>query len=125
MPPPCSLSRPAAAGASRSQSATARRRSARVELAVAMRETDNVPLVEWPATHYVCSRHACDLEPGEPTPVPRLLRLADETVELVWDTPNPRVIAPVDDAPTVAGPGICLEEPSSSRATLRRRVRRW
>lgn len=31
---------------------------------------------------------------GEPTLVPRLLRLAGQHVELVWDVPNPDVVAP-------------------------------
>jgi len=32
--------------------------------------------------------------PGEPTPVPRLLRLVSDHVELVWDAPNPEVCSP-------------------------------
>ena len=65
-----------------------------VELAVAMRETANVPLVEVASNALRVLATRLRPRPGEPTPVPRLLRLADETLELVWDTPNPRPIAP-------------------------------
>ncbi len=65
-----------------------------VELGIALHETENVPLVEWAslALRHLGSR----LRPraGEPTSVPRLLRLADDTVEVVWDTPSNPVISP-------------------------------
>jgi MYXO-CTERM domain-containing protein len=65
-----------------------------VELGIAMLETDNVSLVEWAslALRHLGSR--LRPRPGEPTPVPRLLRLADDTVEIVWDSPHEPVIAP-------------------------------
>jgi phage tail protein X len=65
-----------------------------LELAVAMRETDNVPLVELASNALRVLATRLRPRPGEPTPVPRLLRLADDTAELVWDTPNPGPIAP-------------------------------
>ena len=65
-----------------------------VELAVAMRETANVPLIEVASNALRVLATRLRPRPGEPAPVPRLLRLADETVELVWDTPNPGVITP-------------------------------
>ncbi len=65
-----------------------------VQLGIAMFETDNVSLAEWAslALRHLGSR--LRPRPGEPTPVPRLLRLADDTVEIVWDSPHAPVIAP-------------------------------
>lgn len=65
-----------------------------VQLGIAMHETDNVPLVEWAslALRHLGSR--LRPRPGEPTPVPRLLRLADDTVEIVWDSPHTPAVSP-------------------------------
>jgi nucleoid-associated protein YgaU len=65
-----------------------------VELAVAMRETDNYPLVDATANALRSLASRLRPRPGEATPMPRLLRLADQAVELVWDSPNTDVLAP-------------------------------
>lgn len=65
-----------------------------VHLGVALRETERLDTAEWAAVALTELASQLRPRPGEPTPVPRLLRLADDHVELVWDVPNPDVIAP-------------------------------
>lgn len=65
-----------------------------VDLGVALRETEHLDTAEWAAVALTELASQLRPRPGEPTPVPRLLRLADDHVELVWDVPNPNVIAP-------------------------------
>lgn len=65
-----------------------------VDLGVALRETEHLDTAEWAAAALTELASELRPRPGEPTPVPRLLRLADDHVELVWDVPNPDVIAP-------------------------------
>jgi phage tail protein X len=65
-----------------------------VDLGVALRETEHLDTAEWAAVALAELASQLRPRPGEPTPVPRLLRLADDHVELVWDVPNPDVIAP-------------------------------
>jgi phage tail protein X len=65
-----------------------------VHLGVALRETEHLDTAAWAAVALTEVAGQFRARPGEPTPVPRLLRLADDHVELVWDVPNPDVIAP-------------------------------
>ena len=65
-----------------------------VELGVALRETDNLATVDWAANTLRSLGSYLRPRPGEPTPVPRLLRLDGEQVELVWDSPNPESSSP-------------------------------
>ena len=65
-----------------------------VEMGVALRETENLSTVEWTAGALRTLAARLRPRPGEPTPVPRLLRLAGDEIELVWDTPNVESPAP-------------------------------
>lgn len=58
-----------------------------VDLGVALRETDNLSAVDWAARALRTVAGRLRPRPGEPTPVPRFLRLAGDQIELVWDTP--------------------------------------
>lgn len=65
-----------------------------IDLGVALRETQNLPTVDWAAGALRTLATRLRPRPGEPTPVPRLLRLAGDQIELVWDTPNTESPAP-------------------------------
>ncbi|MGE0308386.1 MAG: LysM peptidoglycan-binding domain-containing protein, partial [Acidimicrobiia bacterium] len=65
-----------------------------VQLGIALHETENLPLVELAANALRALAARVRPRPGEPTPVPRLLRLGSDAVELVWDAPSPDVIEP-------------------------------
>lgn len=65
-----------------------------VQLGIALHETDNLPVVEFAANALRALAARIRPRPGEPTPVPRLLRLGDDAIELVWDSPSPDVIEP-------------------------------
>lgn len=65
-----------------------------IELGVALRETDNLSTVDWAAGALRTLATRLRPRPGEPTPVPRLLRLAGDQIELVWDTPNTETPGP-------------------------------
>jgi hypothetical protein len=65
-----------------------------IEIGVALRETENLSTVEWAAGALRTLATRLRPQPGEPTPVPRLLRLAGDEIELVWDTPNVESPAP-------------------------------
>jgi phage tail protein X len=65
-----------------------------VRVGVALRETENLSTVEWTAGALRTLAARLRPRPGEPTPVPRLLRLAGDEIELVWDTPNVESPAP-------------------------------
>lgn len=65
-----------------------------VQLGVALRETQHLDTATWAAPALAELATRIRSRPGEPTPVPRLLRLADDHVELVWDVPNIDVVAP-------------------------------
>lgn len=65
-----------------------------VQLGIALHETENLPLVEFAANALRAMAARLRPRPGEPTPVPRLLRLGGDAVELVWDAPSPDVIEP-------------------------------
>ena len=72
------------------------RRERAVRVGVALRETENLSTVEWAAGALRTLAARLRPRPGEPTPVPRLLRLAGDEIELVWDTPNVAHDNPVD-----------------------------
>jgi nucleoid-associated protein YgaU len=86
-----------------------------VQLGVALRETENLATAEWAAVALSALAGQLRPRPGEPTPVPRLLRLDGDLVELVWDVPNPDVCAPwrTQDG----GWSWTLERPTELRAT--------
>lgn len=65
-----------------------------VEIGIALHETQNLSIVEWSAVALRALAAQMRPRPGEPTSIPRLLRLEDERIELVWDTPNPELIEP-------------------------------
>lgn len=65
-----------------------------VEIGIALHETQNLSTVEWSAVALRGLAAQMRPRPGEPTSIPRLLRLEDERIELVWDTPNPGLIEP-------------------------------
>ncbi len=65
-----------------------------VQLGVALHETDNLATAEWAAIALSALANQLRPRPGEPTPVPRLLRLDGDHVELVWDVPNPEACVP-------------------------------
>lgn len=73
----------------------ARRPSRRsIDLGIALRETENLSTVEWAAGALRTLATRLRPRPGEPTSVPRLLRLAGDHIEVVWDTPNTESPAP-------------------------------
>jgi nucleoid-associated protein YgaU len=86
-----------------------------VQLGVALHETENLATVEWAAVALGALAGQLHPRPGEPTPVPRLLRLDGDLVELVWDVPNPDVCTPwrTQDG----GWSWTLERPTELRAT--------
>ncbi len=65
-----------------------------IELGVALRETDNLSTVDWAAGALRTLATRLRPRPGESTPVPRLLRLAGDQIELVWDSPSTDAPAP-------------------------------
>ena len=65
-----------------------------VQLGIALHETANLSSVEFAANALRTMAARVRARPGEPAPVPRLLRLGDDAVELVWDTPSTDVIDP-------------------------------
>ncbi len=65
-----------------------------IQLGVALHETENLATVEWAAIALGALAGQLRPRPGEPMPVPRLLRLGSDHVELVWDVPNPDVCPP-------------------------------
>lgn len=65
-----------------------------IEAEVALRETENLTEAELAAEGLRQLAAHIRPRPGEPTPVPRLLRLGTDDIELVWDAPNTEVIAP-------------------------------
>jgi nucleoid-associated protein YgaU len=65
-----------------------------VEIGIALHETQNLSTIEWSAVALRALAVQMRPRPGEPTSIPRLLRLEDERIELVWDTPNPDLIEP-------------------------------
>lgn len=86
-----------------------------VQLGVALRETDNLATAEWATVALIALAGQLRPRPDEPTPVPRLLRLDGDLVELVWDIPNSDVCVPwrTQDG----GWSWTLERPSELRAT--------
>lgn len=86
-----------------------------VQLGVALHETDNLATAEWAAIALGALANQLRPRPGEPTPVPRLLRLGGDHVELVWDVPNPEVCSPwrTHDG----GWSWTMERPSALRAS--------
>lgn len=65
-----------------------------MKFAIALRETQNLNLVDFAANALRAAAQRLSARSGEPTPVPRLLRLGGDEVELVWDTPNANLISP-------------------------------
>jgi phage tail protein X len=65
-----------------------------VDLGVALRETPNLATVDWAAGALRTVAARLRPRPGEPTSVPRMLRLADDQIELVWDIPFPEPSEP-------------------------------
>ena len=93
-----------------------------IEFGVALRETDNLSTVDWAAGALRTLATRLRPRPGEPTPVPRLLRLAGEQIELsgIPQTPmRPRL----GSHPTEAGPGRSIAQRSSAPPTIQIRVR--
>jgi nucleoid-associated protein YgaU len=72
----------------------ARQEQSSIDVGVALRETENLTGIERAALALRLIGTRLSSRRGESTPVPRLLRVADGALELVWDTPNPTVIQP-------------------------------
>lgn len=70
----------------------ARRSQQAINVGVALHETENVSVAERAAVALRLLGARISFLPGEPSPVPRLLRVSDAGVELVWDTPNASVV---------------------------------
>lgn len=65
-----------------------------IQLGIALHETAHLSSVEFAANALRTMASRVQATPGEPAPVPRLLRLGDDAVELIWDTPSTDVIEP-------------------------------
>ncbi|MGE0306230.1 MAG: LysM peptidoglycan-binding domain-containing protein [Acidimicrobiia bacterium] len=64
------------------------------QLGVALRLTDNLTTVEWASLALREMAARLRPAPGRTNPVPRLLRLAGEEIELMWDSPSPDLLEP-------------------------------
>ena len=64
------------------------------QLGVALRLTDNLTTVEWASLALRELAARLRPTPGRTNPVPRLLRLAGEEIELMWDSPSPDLLEP-------------------------------
>lgn len=64
------------------------------QLGVALRLTDNLRTVEWASLALREMAARLHPTPGRTNPVPRLLRLAGEEIELMWDSPSPDLLEP-------------------------------
>lgn len=64
------------------------------QLGVALRLTDNLTTVEWASLALRELAARLRPTPGRTNPVPRLLRLAGEEIELMWDSPSPDPLEP-------------------------------
>jgi nucleoid-associated protein YgaU len=76
----------------RERTQRASRRAA--QLGVALRLTDNLTTVEWASLALRELAVRLHPTPGRTNPVPRLLRLAGEEIELMWDSPSPDLLEP-------------------------------
>jgi LysM repeat protein len=65
-----------------------------VELGVALHVTENLSTVERAANALRNIASRTHPRAGETTPMPRLLRLAGDEIELLWDAPNVDVLSP-------------------------------
>jgi hypothetical protein len=64
------------------------------QLGVALRLTDNLTTVEWAPLALRELSARVRPTPGRTNPVPRLLRLAGDEVELMWDSPSADLMEP-------------------------------
>lgn len=65
-----------------------------VQVGIALHETPLLSTVDRAAVALRALASQMRPRAGEPTSVPRLLRLADDQIELVWDTPNSELLDP-------------------------------